>query len=607
MRKTILALAAISFGLGLAPTGAQQLNGESVYLEHCAGCHDTPIPPAPTRAELAAFAPETIENALSTFAMRIIGEGMTHAERRAASEFAAGAPAGSLPAPLSLVPASAYCSANPNVADPLAGPAWNGWSPGLANSRMQSSEAAGLTRAGVRALELKWAFGIPGVSSSGSQVTVIGNRVFVGSRNGMLWSLDKDTGCIAWVFEADGGIRSTPVLDTDNGQLFFGDAFAQVYALDALSGELNWKLKIEDHAVAMITGGTTYYDGTVYVPVSSIEEVPAGMPAYECCTFRGSLVALAADDGGLRWKTRTIQRGPEPTGENSVGTRTWGPSGAAIWSAPAIDAVRGRIYATTGDNYTHPATPASDAVMAFDLASGEVLWTQQTLPDDVWNVSCLSAADAQFNCPEDQGPDFDFGSSPALVTRADGSQILLAGQKSGVLYGLDPDDGELLWQSRVGDGGVLGGIEWGFASDGVLAYVAVSEAFEKLAGDAGGLSAIDLTNGRIVWEAAPSRDSCSNRIGCNSAQPAAVSVIPGVVFSGSVDGHLRAYDADNGAVLWDFDTVRQFDTVNGVPAYGGSMNGPGPAVAGGMVFITPGYASFGLMPGNVLLAFGARD
>jgi len=590
-------------GLAALPAAAQQApNGERIYAEQCARCHDAGIAPVPTREALGVLMPEIIENALSTFGMNNIGEGMSHAERRAVAGYVAGAP-DALPAPLDIIPAHAYCAANPNIANPLAGPAWNGWSPGLSNSRMQSAEAAGLTTADVPNLKLKWAFGVPGVASSGSQATVVGERVFVGSRNGMLYSLDRETGCLVFAFEADGGIRSTPVVAEDAGLVFFGDSFARVYALDALTGEERWKIEVDDHQIAMITGGTAYYDGRLYVPVSSIEESPASMPTYECCTFRGSLVALAADSGDLIWKTRTISRGPEPTGENRYGARSWGPSGAAIWSAPTIDPARNRIYATTGDNYSNPPTPTSDAIMAFDLDSGGVLWTRQTLPGDAWNVSCLAETNDRFNCPEDAGPDYDFGSSAVLATRADGSSILLAGQKSGMLYGIDPDDGELIWERNVGGGGVLGGIEWGFAADGEAAYVAVSEAFEKPAGEAGGIAAVDLRDGSIVWEAPPAQGSCENRNGCNTAQPAAVSAIPGVIFSGSIDGHLRAYDAATGEVVWDYDTVREYGTVNGVPAHGGAMNGPGVSVAGGMVFVSAGYSSFGYMPGNVLLAF----
>lgn len=617
-----------------SPAVAQPVaGGERIYAERCARCHETAIARVPTRAVLADYLPETIENSLSTFAMRSVGEDMTHAERRAVAEYLTGMPAGSFRAPLEQIPASAYCSRNPGIADPLAGASWSGWSPGLANTRLQNADDAGLTAEDVPELELRWAFGIPGVSSSGSQVAIAGNRIFVGARNGMLWSLDRETGCIAFAFQADGGIRSTPVVVRDvgsgagsgagsdaggdaggadadgrgRGTVFFGDSFAQVYALDALSGELIWKSKVDDHAIAMITGGTSYHEGRLYVPVSSIEESPALMPDYECCSFRGSLVALDAGDGSEIWKTRTISRGPEPTGENRAGARSFGPSGAAIWSAPTIDPLRGRVYVATGDNYTHPATTTSDAIMAFELASGRVLWTQQTLPNDVWNVSCIADEGERFNCPEDEGPDFDFGSSPVLATRADGSGILLAGQKSGVLYGLDPEDGALLWERRVGDGGVFGGIEWGFAADGDAAYVSLSSLFEKAPGEAGGLAAVDLRDGSLRWQAPPAQGSCDNRVGCNTAQPGAVSAIPGVVFSGSVDGHLRAYDAGSGEIVFDYDTVREFDTVNGVPAHGGSFNGPGAAIAGGMLFVTPGYAVFGLMPGNVLLAFGVDD
>jgi polyvinyl alcohol dehydrogenase (cytochrome) len=241
--------------------------------------------------------------------------------------------------------------------------------------------------------------------------------------------------------------------------------------------------------------------------------------------------------------------------------------------------------------------------MAFELDSSARVWSTQTLAGDVWNVACVAEGDAAANCPEGAGPDYDFGSSTVLVTRRDGSSILLAGQKSGVLYGFDPDNGALLWQREVGAGGVLGGIEWGFAADQRAAYVSVSEAFEQQAGEAGGLMAVDLMDGSVLWEVPPPQGTCANRNFCNTGQPQAVSAIPGVVFSGNLDGHLRAYDARNGDVIWEFDSVREFDTVNGIPAHGGALSGPGATIVDGMVFVSSGYSSFGLMPGNVLLAF----
>lgn len=591
------------------PTAAQVTpNGAQIYAEHCARCHETSLPRMPTREQLRGYSPENIENALSSFAMRAEAEALTPAERRAVTEYVAGLPAGSYKAPLELIPASAYCSKNTNVRNPLLGNSWNGWGAGLGNARYQDAEAAGLTAADVPRLTLKWAFGIPGAASSGSQVTIIGQRVFVGSRSGMVYSLDADTGCIVWAFEADAGVRSTPtvVQQDERSIVYFGDAHAQVYALDALTGVVVWKNKLDEHAAAMITGGAVYYDGQLYVPVSSLEEGTASTPTYECCTFRGSLVALDAASGSVVWQTHTIARGAEPTGRSSVGTQTWGPSGAAIWSAPTIDAERKRIYVTTGDNYSNPPVATSDAVMALELDTGRVLWSQQTLPGDAWNVSCMAGEDGSFNCPDDQGPDHDFGSSPVLAEMANGRSILLAGQKSGVLFGLNPDDGRLLWERRVAEGGVLGGIEWGFATDGDAAFVSLSDALEKPPGESGGISAVDIRDGTIRWTAPPAQDSCANRIACTTAQPGAVTAIPGVAFSGSLDGHIRAYDTRSGAVLWDFDTVRDYTTVNGVPASGGSLNGPGATVAGGMVFVSSGYAALGFMPGNVLLAFGSE-
>jgi polyvinyl alcohol dehydrogenase (cytochrome) len=596
--------------LAALPAAAQRsLNGERVYQLNCASCHDTGQPQVPSRETLVGFTPAYIENALSSFGMRQIGETLSHAERRVVAEFAAGAPAGSLPAPLEQIPRNAYCSANPNVANPLAGPAWNGWSPDNANSRFQR-EDAGLSADDVPDLTLQWAFGVPGVTASGSHVTVVGERLYFGARNGIVYSLDKKTGCVAWTFEADGGVRSTPVVADDSGTstVFFGDAFGNVYALDALTGEPRWREKLDSHAVAMITGALVYHEGRLYVPVSSLEEGASRTPSYECCTFRGSLVSLDADSGKEIWRTRMIARGSEPTGVNRAGARTWGPSGAAIWSAPTLDPDNNRIYVTTGDNYSLPATGNSDAVMALALDTGAILWTQQTLPGDAWTASCLEARSVDaVNCPEGAGPDYDFGSSAALATTADGSSVLLAGQKSGVLFGLDPEDGDLLWQHAVSEGGVLGGIEWGFATDGDVAYVATSEAFEQSAGDAGGLHAVDVRDGSAVWYSPPSQDSCANRNGCNTAQPGAVSAIEGVVFAGSLDGHLRAHAAETGEVMWDFDTVREFATVNGVPAHGGALSGPGVAIAGGMLFVSSGYSNFGMMPGNVLLAFGTDD
>ena len=601
--RRLIALALFAFVVPGVAAAQQAPNGEAVYKQRCAGCHEGSLPRMPSREALRGFSPEAVDTALSSFSMRRQGAMLSPAERRAVAAFVTGRAPGSYKAPLEAIAKTAFCSAGSAPKDPLAGASWNGWGGDLRNSRFQSAAAAGLTAAEVPKLKVKWAFGLPGVSASGSQVTVIGSRAIVGSRNGVVYALDTRTGCVAWAFEADAGVRSTPVVDRAGSTVYFGDAHANVYAIDVTSGKSKWKVQVESHLDAMITGAVVFNDGRVYVPVSSLEEGTAVIPTYECCTFRGSIVALDARSGKQIWKTYTIPQAPQRTTKNARGTQLWGPSGGSVWSAPALDPERNRMYITTGDAYSNPAAPETDAIMALDMNTGKVLWVRQALSGDAWNVGCFEAkGDGRANCPDKPGPDHDFGSASALVTLADGRRMLLAGQKSGMFYGLNPDTGEIAWKTQAGEGGVLGGIEWGFATDGSTAYVALSNALEKKPGEAGGVVAINVADGTKRWSAPPPRDTCAGRTGCNTGQPQAVTAMPGVAFSGSLDGHLRAYDTTGGKVLLDFNTLDEFETVNGVQARGGSINGPGVTVAGGMVFVSSGYSSIGFMPGNVLIA-----
>ena len=470
-------------------------------------------------------------------------------------------------------------------------------------------------RGGGARLRLKWAFGFPGELSSDSQPTVAGGRVFVGTQSGTVYSLSAATGCVHWVFQAAAAVRaaiSIGRIETSSGPryaAFIGDRAANVYAVDAATGELLWKTKVDDFPFARVTGAPVFHNGRLYVGVASGEETAGAMADYECCRFRGSLVALNAATGAQIWKTYTIPDEARPTKKNKIGTQLWGPSGAPIWTSPAIDVVRNAVYVTTGNNYSDPATSNSDAFVAFDLDSGKILWSRQVTAADAWNTSCRLPD--KINCTEADGPDFDFASPPILVTLANGRRALVAGQKSGVVHAVDPDrNGEILWQERVGKGGINGGVQWGSAADQSNVYVALSDIGripvpnsqatvpDPEAG--GGMFALRLDNGQRVWYTPPAR--CDRRERCSPAQSSAVSAIPGVAFSGSVDGHLRAYSAANGAVLWDFDTVRTYETVNGVPARGGSLNVGGPAISGGMLFVNSGYVQNGI-PGNVLLGF----
>jgi polyvinyl alcohol dehydrogenase (cytochrome) len=560
------------------------------------------------------MSPERVLTALQTGVMMSMAAGRTAVEHRAIAEFATGKRFGQ---PLNIAPSrQAMCTAaSGSFADPLTGPRWNGWGVNTSNTRLQDGAMAGFTAADVSRLKLKWSFGYPGDVGADAQPAIVGGRVFVGSQSGNVYALSAATGCVHWFFQAPAAVRAAITvgrIQTNAGPryaAFVGDRAANVYALDAANGRVIWKTKVDEHAVARVTGSPTLYNGRLYVGVASGEENAGAASSYECCRFRGSLVALDAANGRRIWKTYTIPEESRPTKKSAAGTQMWGPSGAPIWTSPAIDVTRNAVYVTTGDNYSDPPTTSSDAFMALDLDTGKILWSRQTTPADAWNTACRLPDKS--NCPESEGPDFDFGAPPILVTLASGRRVLVAGQKSGVVHAVDPDrDGEILWQERVGKGGINGGVQWGSAADQSNIYVALSDLGRISVPNSqatvpdpeagGGMFALRLDNGQRVWHTPP--PACGTRERCSPAQSAAVSAIPGVVFSGSVDGHLRAFSTIDGTIVWDFDTVRSYETVNGVPARGGSLNVGGPAIAGGMLLVNSGYINNGI-PGNVLLAF----
>lgn len=607
MKRSVLWMAIVCSycGLGVAYLWAQ--DGAALYGKHCDTCHENGQ--GPGRAILRKMAPEQIVNALEKGAMTVVGSERTPEERRALAEFLSGKSFGN--EPLNPIPPSAYCNASSNsFRNSPSGPAWNGWGVTTNNTRFQPGEAAGLTPADVPRLKLKWAFGFPGDTSASAHPAVMGGRVYAGSWGGEVYSLDAKTGCIHWVFAADAGVRSAISLGKAKGGLaaYFGDLSAHMYAVDAATGKQLWKVKVDDYPLARITGSPTLYAGTLYVPVTSHEESHAVDPKYECCKFRGSLVALEAATGKLLWKTYTIAEEPHPVRKNRIGTQLWAPSGAGTWVAPTIDVERKLVYIGTSNNYSAPATATSDAVIALDMNSGKIRWVRQFTESDTWNGGCPSKAPDHSNCADLDSPDSDLASSPILVQLKGGRRILIAAPKSGV-YGLDPDQGgKIVWQQRVGKPVKLSHILWGPAADAENLYVAIAE-FKRTDDQpdpnvGGGLVAFSLSSGQKLWDV-PS-PGCGDRRPCNPAQAAAVTAIPGVVFSGSVDGRLRAYSTRDGKVIWEYDTSREFTTVNGVKAKGGSISNAGPAVVDGIVFTNSGYSHHhGIIPGNVLLAFSA--
>ena len=592
---------------------AQAIQALGLFEQRCGSCHTKPAADsrAPDRDSLRQRTPEAVLDALTTGSMKANAEGLTEAQKKMIAEFITERPLGAaLAGQAAAMPNR--CASKP-IGALLSGPAWNGWGADGGNTRFQPAAAAGLTADHVPKLKLKWAFGFPNGTSAYGQPTIAGGRVFVGSDNGFVYSLDAATGCVYWSFQSSGGVRTAISLGSAGSQgsrfaVYFGDVKANVYAVDAETGALLWKKSAESHPLARVTGAPALHNGRLYVPVASFEEGSGPNPKYECCTFRGSVVAYDAATGEQIWKTYTIPERPRPTKKNSVGTQLYGPAGAAVWSAPTIDAKRGALYVATGDAYTYPAADTSDAVIAFDLKSGIPMWSHQFTPNDAFLVGCGSGPTTRDNCPEVGGPDFDFGNSPILRDLPNGKSVLVIGQKSGAAWAIDPDkDGALVWERRVGKGSMLGGVEWGSAADEQNGYFATADAQAGV--DAGGLSALRLATGEQVWHARPPAIECKpgDRNCATQAQSAAISAMPGVVFSGATNGVMRAYATSDGRVIWEYNTARDYTTVNGIAAKGGSLNGPGPVIAGGMLFMNSGYAYLGFgAPGNVLLAFGVE-
>jgi polyvinyl alcohol dehydrogenase (cytochrome) len=567
-------------------------DGSYLFHSRCTSCHTAFNPMRAPWPENLKLIPQTaVLGALETGKMSSVGAAMTHEQRVAVAAYLGrnekqGASI------------SNTCKADVPPMDKSV--LWNGWSGDLSNSRFQPAELAGLTKAQVSRLRVKWAFGYAGANSAGGPPSIVGGRIFVAGADGAVYSLDMHSGCMYWRFATSALTRTAITISEDGATAYFGDAQARAYAVSTATGALLWKTDLDSHAFAMITGAPKLYGDRLFVPVSSAEELAGANPKYPCCTFRGSVSALDAKTGAIAWKTYTIANEAKPSGTSAVGTQMFGPSGAGVWSSPTIDPNRHALYVGTGDNYSDPGSETSDAVVALNLDDGKILWIKQLTADDRFNIGCM--AEDKSSCPKNPGGDFDIGAPPILRKLANGKSLLIVGQKSGVVYGLDPDaKGATLWESRIGKGGPLGGIEFGGAATESRVYFPLSD-WSPDPKTGGGLFALDLANGQKVWSSPAPEPGCLGKGGCSASQPAPATASSGVIFSGSLDGHLRAYDESDGKVLWDFDTARDFPSVNGVKAHGGSINYAGTVVAGGMLFTTSGYSINAGMAGNVLLA-----
>ena len=621
--RWITALAAMLF-VSTAYAQTSDYRGPMEFQEHCASCHESPAPGAniPTRAQLKAMPASKIYESMTTGKMSVNARGLLDDQKRRIAEWLSGRPVTDVDR--SIAAMSNACPAGAKLGNPLVGAHWSGWSPDPTTSaRFQSAEAAGLDAADVSNLKLKWAFGLPGAASLRSQPIVGSGWLWVGSDNSMVYALDAETGCVHWSFETERPVISSIAIGPMAGSegryvAYFGDFGANVYAVDAETGKLLWTTRVDDHHAAAVSGSLVLdpEGKRLIVPIGSWEEVMSTSPSYECCTSRGGVAVLDAKTGSQIWKSPTLALEAKPTWKNASGVQQYGPSGAGVWSSPTIDLKRNAVYVGTANAYTPvPDGGASDAIVAFDLSTGERLWSQQLLDDDADIYTCGSTLEEiEKNCPGTEvGPNDDIGAPPILHTLSDGRQILVASQESRRITVLDPDrKGAVIWRGVPSDRTTAFSGNLGPADDGEFLYVPlayaieqVAESIEGISGD-GGVVALDPETGRRVWTAAiPKPTDCEDPdlSMCSSANQGAITAIPGVVFTGSTDGTMRAYSTKDGSILWTYSTHHPFETINGIKAHGGSIGGPGPTVVGGMVYFGSGYSILGTTPGNVLLAF----
>ena len=582
--------------------GGDAVAGEKLYQQKCASCHDNPSGRTPPKAAIAANTPTMIMSTLLEGVMAPMARGLAPKDMAAIAAYLSTRKDGGLGAGALEAPA---CADKPGPLDFGAASQWNGW--GRTETQARYQPTPGIAAADVPKLKLKWAFAYSG--SRNGQASVIGDRLFINSASGAVYALNAETGCAYWRFDVPGGSRASIVVGKlpGNGPARYaayttGWTERTAYALDAQTGKLIWKTLVDDQQEVQMTGSPTLSRGRLYIPVSSAEEAIADDPSHECCKFRGAVVAMDAATGKIGWKTY-VTTPAKPFRKNAKGGQMYGPAGGAIWSAPTVDAKRGLLYVATGDSYTDIEFPNSDAILAMDLKTGAIRWVNQLAVHDNYIVGC-GPKTGPVNCPSPAGPDYDFGATPILHTLKTGKQVLLAGQKSSQVYGLDPDArGKVIWQQRLSQGGPLGGVEFGMAADGETLYAPISDIFVP-GKPSRGVFAFNVADGKPVWSAPSPVVACywKNPF-CSGAVSQAISAMPGAVFAGSMDGRFRALDAATGKILWDFDTTAKVTAVSGKEAQGGVIDGAGPTIAGGMVYVNSGYQSRSGQPGIVLMAF----
>lgn len=573
--------------------------GKAVYDAHCGACHNPPgVPRAPPPATLHGMAADTLRAALTTGVMKAQGSGLTKDELDAVVDWLGVKAAANPTAWLD----KTMCPADRRAVDlgPKASLARFGVDD--RNSRHLTAVQAGLRSPDLAGLEVAWVLGFPGTTDLRSQGVIVGQTLFYAAgQTGYVLALDTRAGCAKWAYRAGAGVRTSlsygPLGSKGPMALVFGDVTGQLHAVDAATGKLVWKADGRHDPGAMLTGAPILHGDKVIVPVSALDVARAMSPSFECCKAHGAVVALDAATGHRLWVAHTMTDATPNGRMSSVGTTLYGPSGAPIWSSPAFDDRLGLVFIGTGENTSAPATATSDSIWAIELATGKTRWNFQGLANDIYNMACDGRRGGRSgpNCPDPKESvikDYDFGASMVLGPGPGGHEVVMGGQKSGDVWALDAATGKLAWHDRFGEGSALGGVHWGMASDGGRLFVPIAHMEP-------GLNAIDIATGKVAWRWTAGADWLSGL----SAAPLVVDT---AVVAASLDGKVRVFDAATGRLVATYNTAHAYESPNGVPTHGGSIDAHSVFAGDGALFVGSGYGMFGQPPGNALVAFRPR-
>ena len=609
---------AIGFPVAPPTPPAPEHAGKPIYDRACATCHNNPQQTrAPAFEALKAMRYGQLHYALTDGKMAAQGATLKPDERAVLIDYLVGR----------TVAEDAWidkmmCAPNQRNVSLRAEPTVAGFGFDRQNHRNLSKEQVGVGKEDFSNLELAWALAYPHATTVRAQPAVVGNTLFVPVAEApQMIALDVSGAkpCVKWVYRTDLPLRTGVGYGSQPGGrkvVVFADVAAQVTMLDAATGKFLWRTRVGMWGLSNTTGTPIIYRNRVYVPLSASEINVGADDKYECCKTHGAVLALNSINGQKAWTTHMMEDA-KPVRDRGDGQMMWGPSGAPVWNSPSIDEKRGVLYVGTGEATSAPAAPNTDAILALDLKNGSIRWSFQATENDIFLSGCMNKRDG-LNCPkEGHFRDVDFGASTIIAQRSNGKDVILAGQKSGTLWALDPDaNGKVLWQKDFGTGSPIGGIHWGIAFDGERVFAPIHQfagADGKDPNQTPGLHAVKVDTGEVLWSYESKPDCsgdrqarvprCQTVIGLSGAP----TIIDGVVLQGSVDGYLRAFDNETGQVLFQYDTARTYDTVNGVPGKGGAIDNASIVATNGLIFVNSGYALMaGQPPGNVLLAFRAK-